>query len=177
VVASDPATLTVVGANAAPSFTPGTDVVVDEDAGAVSRANWATDITPGCEIEASQTLWFVVENDNAALFAVPPALSPDGTLTFTPAPAACGMATVTVVLKDDGGTGNGGKDTSDPVNFTITVVGRNDCPDAEDQAVVAVEGSSLPITLNASDEDVNGCGDGTASGTGLSHPSTASCEA
>ena len=50
------------------------------------------------------------------------------TLTYTPAANANGLATVTVRLKDDGGTANGGVDTSGPQTFTITVTPVNDVP-------------------------------------------------
>ena len=43
-----------------------------------------------------------------------------GTLTYTPAANAIGTATVTVTLQDNGGTANGGVDTSAPQTFTIT---------------------------------------------------------
>jgi hypothetical protein len=51
-----------------------------------------------------------------------------GTLTYTPAANANGSATVTVTLFDDGGTANGGSDTSAPQTFTITVNPVNDRP-------------------------------------------------
>ena len=57
-----------------------------------------------------------------------PAVSPTGTLTYTTAPNANGSATVSVVLKDNGGTANGGVDTSAPQTFTITVNPVNDAP-------------------------------------------------
>src|SRR5262249_11835779 len=41
---------------------------------------------------------------------------------FKPAANANGSATVTVLAKDDGGTANGGVDTSTPQTFTITVL-------------------------------------------------------
>ncbi|MEX0642114.1 MAG: lamin tail domain-containing protein, partial [Pirellulales bacterium] len=114
-------------ANVPPSFTPGADVGVGEDSPAFS-ASWATGISVGPPEESGQTAAFLVENDNAALFAVPPALAPDGTLSFTPAANAHGMATVTVALMDDGGTDAGGDDTSDPVVFAINVSPVNDAP-------------------------------------------------
>ncbi|GAK59765.1 fibronectin, type III domain-containing protein [Candidatus Vecturithrix granuli] len=43
-------------------------------------------------------------------------------VTYTPAANASGAATVTVTLTDNGGTANGGVDTSAAQNFTITVV-------------------------------------------------------
>ncbi|MBW8333021.1 MAG: carboxypeptidase regulatory-like domain-containing protein, partial [Prolixibacteraceae bacterium] len=49
-------------------------------------------------------------------------------LTYTPASNAFGSATVTVILKDDGGTANGGVDSSPAETFTITVTSVNDAP-------------------------------------------------
>ena len=58
-----------------------------------------------------------------------PAVDSSGTLTYTTAPNANGGATVTVVAKDNGGTSNGGIDTSSPSQtFTITVTPVNDAP-------------------------------------------------
>src|SRR5207247_1805706 len=59
--------------------------------------------------------------DNPALFSTAPALDSAGNLTFTAAPNAFGTATITVELMDDGGTANGGVDTSAKQSFTITV--------------------------------------------------------
>src|SRR5262249_1418084 len=84
--------------------------------------NWATAISAGPADEAAQTVAFsVTGNSNAALFAVAPAVSPTGTLTYTPAATANGSATITLVLKDNRGTANGGVDTSAPVTFLIVV--------------------------------------------------------
>ena len=119
--------ITVTAVNDAPSFTPGGDVTVNEDSGAYSAA-WATAISAGPVNESSQTVNFVVNNSNNALFSSQPAISASGVLTFTPAANANGTATVTVALHDDGGTANGGVDTSSPVTFTITVTAVNDAP-------------------------------------------------
>jgi hypothetical protein len=119
--------ITVTAVNDAPSFTPGGDVTVNEDSGLYSAA-WATAISAGPANESSQTVNFVVNNSNNALFSSQPAISTSGVLTFTPAANANGTATVTVTLHDDGGTANGGVDTSSPVTFTITVNSVNDAP-------------------------------------------------
>src|SRR4029077_13284360 len=112
--------ITVTPVNDAPSFTKGSDRTVDEDAGLQTVAGWATAISAGPG--ESQTLTFAVTgNDNGALFASGPAISPAGTLTYTPAANASGTATITLELNDDGGTANGGVDTSAPQQFTITV--------------------------------------------------------
>ena len=57
-----------------------------------------------------------------------PAIAATGTLTYTPAANANGTATVTVRLQDNGGTANGGQDTSAAQTFTITVTAVNDVP-------------------------------------------------
>ena len=71
--------------------------------------------------EAAQILTFNVSNDNNPLFSVQPAVAANGTLTYTPAADTIGTATVTVELQDNGGTANGGVDTSAQQTFTITV--------------------------------------------------------
>jgi uncharacterized repeat protein (TIGR01451 family) len=117
------------GRNLAPTFTAGANATVLEEAGPQTVAGWATAISPGAPDEADQTVTFAVTaNTNAALFSVAPAVSPTGTLTFTPPPDADGAATITLVLQDNGGTANGGADTSAPQTFTITVNGINDAP-------------------------------------------------
>jgi hypothetical protein len=121
-------TITVAPVNEPPGFTKGPDQAVLEDAGAQSVANWATAISAGPANESSQTLTFHVSNSNDSLFSTPPAISPDGTLTYTPTTDANGSATVTVYLQDDGGTANGGVDVSATNTFTITLTPVNDPP-------------------------------------------------
>jgi CSLREA domain-containing protein len=128
-VATDTFTLTVNAVNQRPSFTPGANQTTNEDSGAQSVTNWATNISAGPANESGQTLTFqVTGNTNAGLFSAGPAISSTGTLTYTPAANAAGSATIDVVLKDDGGTANGGQDTSTPATFTITVNPINDVP-------------------------------------------------
>ena len=57
-----------------------------------------------------------------------PAVAANGDLTYTPAPNAFGSATITLVAQDDGGTANGGNDTSASQTFDITVTPVNDAP-------------------------------------------------
>ena len=103
-------------------------VKVAEDSAAYVLNNAASSISAGPPSESSQVLTFLVSNDNNALFSVQPAISATGTLTFTPAANASGAAVVTVTLKDDGGTANGGVDTSAAKTFTITLTPMNDVP-------------------------------------------------
>lgn len=121
-------TISIIQINDAPSFTKGTDQTVLEDAGFRTIYNWATDLSAGPADESGQSIFFHVSNDNENLFSTQPAIDSDGTLTFTPAENANGTATVTVSLSDNGGTDNGGEDTSDHVTFTISVIPVNDEP-------------------------------------------------
>ena len=122
-------TLTVNSSNDAPSFTKGSDQTVLEDAGAQTVNNWATNLSNGPADEAGQTLTFAVTgNTNPTMFSAGPAIGSTGTLTYTPAPNANGTATVTIVLKDSGGTANAGVDTSVAQTFVITVTPVNDVP-------------------------------------------------
>jgi murein DD-endopeptidase MepM/ murein hydrolase activator NlpD len=121
--------LSVTPVNDPPTFTKGADQTVAEDAGAQAVPGWATGLSPGPPDESGQTfLGFTATADNPALFSAGPAVALNGTLTFTPAPDANGTATVTVRLQDNGGTANGGQDTSAPQTFTITITPVNDAP-------------------------------------------------
>ena len=68
------------------------------------------------QMKRLKTLNFIVSNNANNLFAVQPAISPDGQLTFTPS-GVSGTATVTVQLHDDAG----GTDTSPAQTFQITL--------------------------------------------------------
>jgi len=115
-------TLTVRPVNHAPSFVKGKDVIATDESPPQTIAGWAKQILPGPPNESGQAVAFTLTNDDNGLFAAQPAIDPSGTLTFTPKPNAHGKATVTVVLKDDGGTENGGSDTSAAQTFTIEVI-------------------------------------------------------
>jgi hypothetical protein len=102
--------LTVNSVNDAPSFTKGPDVTSVGEVDVVAQ-NWATGMTKGPADEASQTLQFIVTNDSQTLFTQQPAISTSGELTFK-GRNVNGTATVTVKLKDNGGTTNNGTDES-----------------------------------------------------------------
>src|SRR6185437_5263391 len=111
------------------SFTKGPDEAADEDSGAQTAPGWATNISAGPPAESGQILNFVVTSDNAALFSAQPDIDPStGNLTYTPTANSSGVAHVTVMLHDNGGTANGGVDTSAAQTFTITVNDVNDAP-------------------------------------------------
>lgn len=119
--------ITVNEVNDAPSFTKGGDVIISEDAPAQAVNGWAAAISAGPG-EGTQTVAFVVSNDNNGLFSVQPSINSSGDLTFTPAPDVSGVATITLSLKDNGGTANGGVDESLDQTFTITINAINDTP-------------------------------------------------
>ena len=123
-------TVTVNSVNSAPTFVGGGDVSVPEDAGAQTVTGWATAIDDG-DPEVQALSFAFTANSNPALFSTAPAVdASSGNLTFTPAANASGSATLTLQLSDDGGTANGGNDTSAPYNFTLTVTPVNDAPTA-----------------------------------------------
>jgi hypothetical protein len=157
--ATDTFVVTVDAVNDPPSFTKGADQTVPQDAGAQSVVGWATAISAGPADESGQALTFDVSNDDPALFSAQPAVSPTGTLTYTPAPGASGSATVTVTLSDDGGTANGGDDTSAPHTFTITVTpGPVNAPPVagDDAASTSVDTPIASIDVLSNDTDADG---------------------
>jgi hypothetical protein len=123
-------TLAVTPVNNAPTFLIGSDPVILEDAGAQAISGWAHGIAAGPADESWQSLKFnVTGNSKPALFSAGPAIDPvTGALTFTPAANASGTAIVSLVLTDNGGTVDGGVDTSGVQTFTITVNPVNDAP-------------------------------------------------
>jgi len=136
----------VTPVNDVPAFSKGPDQTLLEDAGAQSVSGWATGLSRGPADEAGQTLSFLTSNDNNALFSVQPSIDASGNLIYTPAPNAGGSATVTVRIRDNGGTANGGVDTSPPQTFLITVVPVNDPPAGSDKALTTLEDTPLAIT-------------------------------
>ncbi len=111
--------ITVMPVNDPPSFAKGGNFRLPQSAGPQVVPGWATEISAGPNNESDQLVTFQVANDNHALFSTPPAIGADGTLTFTPAPGASGSAMVTVTAHDNGGTADGGVDTSAPQTFAI----------------------------------------------------------
>jgi hypothetical protein len=120
-------TVDVTPVNDAPTFVKGLDQVALANAGAANSPKaysidpWATAISAGPG-EAGQTLTFEVTSTNAILFTVQPAVAAGGGLSFTTDPDQVGTSTVTVRLKDNGGTADGGDASSDDQTFTISTV-------------------------------------------------------
>jgi hypothetical protein len=142
-------TIAIASVNDAPAFAKGSNESTRQNAGPQSIAGWATGMRAGPADEAGQALDFIVTPDKPELFSAQPAVSRDGTLSFTPAPNVTGSATVTVVLRDDGGTALGGMDRSTPQSFTITTGFVNDAPSF-------AAGPSLEIAQDGGPQNVPG---------------------
>ncbi|MFO1513416.1 MAG: Ig-like domain-containing protein [Verrucomicrobiota bacterium] len=147
--------ITVIPVNDPPSFVKGGSFRLPQNAGSQAFTHWATEISAGPDNESDQLVTFQVSSDNSSLFTAQPAIGPDGTLTFTPAPGASGSATVTVTARDNGGSANGGVDTSTPQTFSI---GLNIPPTV--QIVSPTNGASFfqpgNFTVLAEAQDVDG---------------------
>jgi Ca2+-binding RTX toxin-like protein len=119
--------LTYTSVNNAPTFTIGGNQSVKAGSAQQTITGWASGFKPGAN-ESEQTIQqYIVELVNSSdsdIFAVTPQINKDtGTLTYTPASTiiASKTAQIRVKVQDDGGTANGGVDTSAPQIFTITV--------------------------------------------------------
>lgn len=147
-------TITVTAVNDAPLFAKGGDVTVLEDSGAYSQLHWATAISAGPGDEVGQTVHFnVTANSNPSLFASGPTIAADGSLSFTPALHAWGSANITITAQDDGGTANGGIDTSASQAFAITISHVDIPPTVADVTINSVVGIPWSGTVAVADPD------------------------
>ncbi len=150
--------------NTAPQFTKGDDITAQAGK-TYAIGNWAADILPGLsDCEAEQTLHFILTPDEEGYFLQSPRIDPaTGDLAFETAPDIEGTATVTVILKDDGGTENSGTDSSVSKNFSITILipgnidGVNGVTLA-DAVLAAKVLANLQTSAPVTDAEVNGDG-------------------
>ena len=147
-------TINVTAVNDAPSFViASNNVAVDEDAGAQSIANFASGISDG-DPEAAQALTFGLTPGSITgnlTFAGAPAIDNTGKLTFNSDANKYGTAVFNVVLSDNGGTANGGQNTSATRQFTITVNPVNDPPtlaDISDPAAINEDAGEQIVNLS-----------------------------
>jgi len=138
-------TITVQPVNDAPVFTHAGNVTVLEDSGVATIAQIMS-VQPGAN-DPAQNYTYLVSNSDPVLFALQPAISSAGSLTFMPAPNVFGIVTVTVRVQDDGGTANGGQDISAAQSFTITISPLNDAPTLDQPANVTVFEDSGTTTV------------------------------
>ncbi len=136
-------TINITPVNDTPSFTATNPVTTLEDGGLQTVSNWAT-FNPGNTPETEQTATYTVSNlSNASLFTVAPTVAANGTLTYQAAANAFGTSTFDILVTDNGGTDNAGKNTSTKQTFTITVNAVNDAPSLTGNAMLAA------VTQNA----------------------------
>jgi len=148
-------TITINSVNDAPSFVLNSQPApFNEDNGPTTVLHHAVSIMAGPPNESAQSVHFVMTNDNPSLFTGggQPAVSPDGTLSFTPAPDASGVANVTMTLHDDGGTANGGVDAGEDRTFFIEIRPVNDAP-VITHGPAAMDQYSWPVTFTASNHN------------------------
>ncbi len=113
--------ITINPVNDTPSFVPGANVNVPLGTLAYSGPGWASQVSAGPPNEGAQGLKFFVEAADKSLFSVQPAVSPTGTLTFTPAPKVSGDTVVYIRLEDTGGTDFGGVAATSTTQFKIAI--------------------------------------------------------
>ena len=128
----------VLSVNLAPSFQlkqSNVRVAASDSIQSYEIEGFATNITLGSAGEdVGQEGSFVVSGCNTldALFAESPVVSSAGTLLVTILPGTLAAhAECTLTLRDDGGTGNGGQDSSLEVPFSVTVARVNRAPSFE----------------------------------------------
>jgi subtilisin-like proprotein convertase family protein len=112
---SDSFDVTIVAVNDPPTFSLAPSATVAQGAGPQTAFNFAANIAGGPGGENSQPVTFALTPVDPTLFAAQPAISPTGTLTFTPAADASGSTMVSVVATDEGGA------SSPPQTFEINV--------------------------------------------------------
>ena len=120
--------LTVTSVNDQPSFTlmnvpdwPAGTVGLKTLKGFVENLDYGASADESSQSVLNTTI--TVQSDPNGIFSVggEPQLTNNGVLTYFLSGSG-GTANIDVVIQDDGGTANGGNDTSDVVSFTITVL-------------------------------------------------------
>jgi Bacterial Ig domain len=132
--------------NDAPTINTPSNVTINENAG--QQTVNLTGITAGGG--ETQTLTVTTSSNNTAL--VNPTItytSPNstGTLTFTPAANSFGTATITVTVMDNGGTQNGGVDSTQ-VQFKVTVNQVSVAPTIDTPSNVTINENAGQQTVN-----------------------------
>ncbi|MCF6318762.1 MAG: Ig-like domain-containing protein, partial [Proteobacteria bacterium] len=150
------AEIIITAVNDAPSFVAGTDITIAEDSG-LYNVMWTTSLYQGADNESSQQLNFKINtNSNPSLFNTQPQLDATGQLTFSTFSNTTGTTTLNINLLDDGGTINGGIDTSDNYDLNITITPINDPPAIISTPLLIIDtcGANYNYDVNAIDSDI-----------------------
>jgi alpha-D-ribose 1-methylphosphonate 5-triphosphate synthase subunit PhnH len=142
--------ITVTAVNDAPSFdtifSDGVRLSWREDRGQFVITAF-TNVSPGPANEANQTVTLTATSSDTTIFPHPSITGTGATrsLSFDSVPNANGTVTVRFTAQDDGGTENGGVDTSQRRTVTVVVAPVNDPPNFEpitDQTVLRNSGQT-----------------------------------
>jgi hypothetical protein len=106
--------------NDPPGFTIGPDITVAYNSGP-QNVLWVQNITAGPG-ETNQMLTFSITPTNSPLFGIQPSVNSNGYLTFAAEGGSGGTGVFNLILRDTGGTANGGRNTSEPQPFVVTIV-------------------------------------------------------
>lgn len=120
----------VAAPNNAPSYNPGADQVSSACEGKVEFTQWAQNVTDG-DGETSGLRFLMTGTGNADIFSTLPFVSwPSLTLSYQIKPGTPGgiVSSISAVLVDTSGTGQGGQDTSLEQTWMVTTEG---CTDAD----------------------------------------------
>jgi hypothetical protein len=158
--------INVTAINDAPTFIPAvTTISLNEDAPAYTYTNFFTSISRGGGIDEITQIFMplVVNNPNPSAFSVQPFIDnisgATADLKFTLAPDFNGTINIGIQIQDDGGTANGGLNTSNSQNIIINVTPINDAStlaNIETTALTYTEGDGqINITNNITVADVD----------------------
>jgi hypothetical protein len=118
--------LAVLAVNDPPAFGASDPPATVADSGLVEIPGWASTLAVGPPNESAQVAleYLVDQVSNPALFAEGPVVvlqNGNGTLRYQAGTGATGESSFRVRVRDNGGTANGGVDTSSPQTFKISV--------------------------------------------------------
>ncbi|MBI5773281.1 MAG: M36 family metallopeptidase, partial [Verrucomicrobia bacterium] len=141
--------VTVQSLNDRPTLNPMANLTINEDSGL--QTVLLAGIGPGAANEAAQSLTFNAFTADPGLVTIINAganqAAGTGWINFRPVSDAVGIATIAVVLRDDGGTENGGVDASTNT-FRVTISGVNDPPTLAPIGSLGVFENSGPRIVN-----------------------------
>ena len=141
-------TIVVDPVNDAPDIIAADPPAVLEDSLNNTVPNWVSfSVGPADEASQKTTEVSVINVSNPDLFEIEPSVELNGTLHYRLAPNAAGESTFDVVATDDGGTLQGGVDSSNPSRFKIRVTPVNDAPAVLISDPPTIPAGSGPVVL------------------------------
>lgn len=140
--------VTVNPVNDAPTFDTVQDQTFDEDS--MNNMVMVANLSAGPANENTQNVTLTATSSNTTLLPNP--MVNGNTLSFTPNADENGTAMITLTAMDDGGTANGGVDTTTQT-FMVTITSINDAPSFDmitNQTVAAGAGQQMITITNVS---------------------------